>query len=459
MVATTFNILIFLISLSWFLLLCYRQSFGKYFIVTPFIFFGFNEILSLWGVPLNYAFKDKPLNGWELLVIGTAFLAFVTGFFLTGSKNFSFKSYLSQPITAKYHAQYYFMGVTLSTIFLVLLGLYYYQGAPALGFSVFELLMGNISLPEMSALMSEQRFGLTKSHWFGGEYRGQGIINVVQRIGWRFVFAISLIMYIKLKSKQWLFLSILTGLLLIMFQAGSGERAPLVFSVLFIIVVLSLMQKTSPRHFIILAALGFMFLMGTTYFSAKGGLVKGAPDFVSDLASQLVERIFLGNAIHDLEIMGFVESGQLDKRHGMYHIEKFVSSFPGIRMGEPLGYRVSYLRGSSEDVFSSGTYLGFVYADFGYSGVLITFFLIGFFLAYIQKQIFAMERDIILIVMSSMVIFYLAFIAASGFIGFASNMVMVVFFWGLFHFFGSIFSGKRASSQLMENANKRGDAI
>jgi len=201
-----------------------------------------------------------------------------------------------------------------------------------------------------------------------------------------------------------------------------------------------MLQKINPKHFIILAALGFAFLMGTTYFSAKGTLQKDAPDFVSKLASQLIERIFLGNAIHDLEIIEFVESGRMEKRLGMYHLEKFVSSFPGVRMGEPLGFRVSYLRGSSEEVFSSGTYLGFIYADFGYSGVLIGFFLLGGFLAYVQKQIFEQERDIISIVMSSQIIFFLSFITGSGLIGFASNMVMVVFFWGIFHFFGILFT-------------------
>lgn len=445
MIATTLNILVLISSLSWFLVLAYRQRFGKYFIITPFLLFGFQEIFSLWGIPLNYAFKEKPLDGWEILVIGTAFFAFVAGFFLAGGKNLSLKSYLSKPITSKYPIQYYFMGVSITTLLLIGLGLYYYQGAPVLGFSIIELLTGNLSIGELASFMSEQRFLLTKSHWFGGEYRGQGVINIIQRIGWRFVFAVSLIIYLKVKSKKWLLICILTGLLLILFQAGTGERAPLAFSVLFIIVVLSMLQKINPKHFIFLAALGFVILMGTTYFSAKGTLQKDAPDFVTKLASQLIERIFLGNAIHDLEIIEFVESGRMEKRLGMYHLEKFVSSFPGIRMGEPLGFRVSYLRGSSEEVFSSGTYLGFIYADFGYSGALIGFFLIGAFLAYVQKQIFEKERDIVSIVMSSQIIFFLSFITGSGLIGFASNMVVVVFFWGIFHFFGILFSRTHAS--------------
>ncbi len=440
MIATILNILVLFVGLSWFLALAYRQRWAKYFIITPFLLFGFQEIFSLWGIPLNYAFKEKPLDGWEILVIGTAFLAFVTGFFLAGGKNLSLKSYLSKPITAKYPLQYYFMGVSVTILILVGLGLYYYQGAPALGFSIIELLTGNLSIGELASFMSEQRFLLTKSHWFGGEYRGQGVINIIQRIGWRFVFAVSLIIYLKVKSKKWLFICILTGLLLVLFQAGTGERAPLAFSVLFMIIVLSMLQKINPNHFIILAALGFAFLMGTTYFSAKGTLQKDTPDFVSKLASQLIERIFLGNAIHDLEIIEFVESGRMEKRMGMYHLEKFVSSFPGVRMGEPLGFRVSYLRGSSEEVFSSGTYLGFIYADFGYLGVIIGFFLLGVFLAFVQKQIYEKERDVISIVISSMIIFYLSFITGSGLIGFASNMLMVVFFWGIFHFLGTLFS-------------------
>ena len=402
--------------------------------------------MTVWGIPLNYAFKGKPLDGWEILVIGTAFLSFVAGFYLSGGNNLTIKSYLSQPIIAKYRTQYYFMAVTFSILFLVALGLYHYRGAPALGFSIYELLKGNMSLPEMAAFMSEQRFLLTKAHWFGGEYRGQGIINAIQRIGWRFVFAISLIMYLKIRSKKWLFLSILSGFLLILFQAGTGERGPLVYSVLFLLVVLSLLQTIKPRHFIILMVLGFAFLMATTYFSARSSFSKDAPDYVSQLTSQLVERIFLGNATHDLEIIEFVETGRLEKRYGMFHVEKFVSSFPGLRMGTPLIFQVSYLRGSREDVSSSGTYIGFVYADFGYSGVLIIFFLIGGFLAFAQKLLLKKERDVVIIVMSSMITFYLSSMASSGFIGFASDMVMVIFFWGLFHFFGHFFSSPRISN-------------
>jgi len=446
MLESAFNISILFTALGWFLFLTYQQRFDKFFIVTPFAFFGFYEIVSLWGIPLNYAFKDKSLEGWEILVIGTAFLAFITGFFLAGGKNLSLKNYLDQPVTSKRSTQYYFAAVSFSTIFLVLLGIYYYRGAPALGISIFEVLRGNISIGEMAALMSEQRFLLTKSHFFGGEYRGQGAINVIQRIGWRFIFAISLIMYFQLKSKRWLFLTILTGSCLVMFQAGTGERAPLALSMLFIIVVLSMMKMFRPRHFVILAAIGFSFLMATTYFSAKGVLQKDTPDYVSKLASQLIERIFLGNAIHDMEIIEFVETGRMEKRIGMYHVEKFVTSFPGLRMGKPLGFQVSYLRGSDETTFSSGTYLGFVYADFGYIGVLIIFFFIGVFMVFAQKKIFSQERDIMVIVMSSMIILYLGFITGTGPIGFLSNMVVVVAFWAIFHFFGSFFSKNKNSS-------------
>jgi oligosaccharide repeat unit polymerase len=446
MIATTFNILVLLVGLTWFLFLSYRQKAGKYFLITPFFLFGFFEIISKWGVPLNFKFKGEPLDGWEILVIGSVFVAFVTGFFLTGGKNIPIKPYLSKPITAKYHAQYYFMGVLLSMAFLISVGLFYYRGAPALGISVFELIKGNLSMGELTSFMSDQRLLLTKSQWFGGEYRGQGALNIVMRVGWRFVFGISLIMYLTLQSRKWLFLSILTGLLLVLFQSGSGERAPLVFSVLFTVILLSLMQKTSPKHFFVLATLGFSFLMVTTYFSSRGALLDDSPDFVSKIASTVIERIFLGSALHDLETIEFVDTGILEKRMGMYHIEKFFTSFPGIRMGEPLGFRLSYLRGSREGVFSSTTYLGICYADFGYLGTIIIYFLIGVFLSYSQRMLLSMERDIIGIVLSSMIIFYLGFIYQGGFIGFASSMVIVLLFWLIFHFFGTIFSNRPTSS-------------
>ncbi len=437
--------------LFWFLSLTYRQRYTKYFIITPFSLFGFQEILSIWGVPLNYAFKDMPLGGWEILVIGSAFLAFITGYFLAGGSNLSIKSYLSQPITAKYSAQYYFMGVLFSVFILIALGVYYYRGAPPLGFSVFSLLSGDASIGELAGFMSAQRFELTKSHWFGGEYRGQGIITTIQRLGWRFVFAVSLIMYLKLKTKKCLNLTILIGSLTIMFQAGAGERGPFVFSVLYVLIVLSMMQKIKPRYVFILSVLGFAFLMGMTYFSTKVSFARDSPAFVQKLASQLIERILLGNSIHDLETIEFIDSGIMEKRFGMNHIEHFVSSFPGVRMGEPLCYRLSALNGSTPETCSGSTYLGFVYSDFGYLGVLVIFFFIGAFLAYVQKLIFNKERDIIIIVMSSMITFYLSFMGDNGFIGFLSNMVMVIFFWGLFHLFGSFFS------QISTSPLSRGD--
>lgn len=140
-------------------------------------------------------------------------MAFMTGFYLAGGNNLSLNFCLSQPITSKYPVQYYFMSVLISILFLIALGLYYYQGIPALGTVSLSLLIGDIDINELGALMSEQRFQLTKSHWFGGEYRGQGVINITQRIGWRFVFAVSLIMYLTIKSKKWLFLCVLSGLL------------------------------------------------------------------------------------------------------------------------------------------------------------------------------------------------------------------------------------------------------
>ncbi len=451
MIATTFNILILVFGLAWFLFLAYRQRFDKFFILTPFTLFGFMKIASLWGVPLNFAFKEKPLDGLEILVIGTAFLAFVTGFYLAGGNNLSLRPYFSKPVTHKYHSQYYFMGVSFSTLFMVVLGVYYYQGAPALGFSVFELIKGDLSLGEMASFMAEQRFLLTKSHWFGGENKAQGMINITQRIGWRFIFAVSLIMYLSLKNKKWLFLTILTGFLHISFVAGTGERAPIILSFLFIVVVLSLMQKIKPAHFIVFTLLGSIFFMALTYSSAKFGQERDAPDFVSKLASQLIERIFLGNALHDMEVIEYISDGRMETRMGMWHLEKFVTVFPGLSMGEPLGYRIAYLRGSSEITHASGTYLGFVYADFGYTGVLFIFFFIGSFLAYVQKIIFKKDRDVVSIVISAMIIFYLSFLVRSGFIGVASFMVMVVAFWGLFHLFGRIFSSTNAPNVPLKN--------
>ena len=109
-------------------------------------------------------------------------------------------------------------------------------------------------------------------------------------------------------------------------------------------------------------------------------------------------------------------------------------------MGRPLGIVTSHLRGSNLTVFSSGTYLGFVYADFSYMGILIIYFFMGLFIRNLKIMIVAAKKELLNIAFIVLIIFTCGEMVSYGFVGFFVQSIIIFSFYTFFKISGNLLS-------------------
>ncbi|MFT4683533.1 MAG: oligosaccharide repeat unit polymerase [Patiriisocius sp.] len=417
------------------------ERFGENVVILPAIaYIGFFIINSI-GMAILMSFD----NNYESLVYGfivsIATFSFIFGYFIIPQKRISRNKFLSLKAFQSKKNSFYKKGFISLFLLVLLFSALYYRGLPQLLIGLFEILSSNdFSSTDSASFLSEQRFMLTKSHLYGGEYTGQGLLHELQQTGWRFVTVFSLIGLIHWKTRFWKVSFVVSLILMILLLAGTGERAPLVFSILILLIVYSLLKKVNFRQFFMFSSIAFILLILTTVLGSRG-----VSDFLSIdayfvLLESLFKRIFVGNGIHDYEVIGWVNSDKLEIRYGLFHFEKLISSLPGINVGKPLGIITSELRGSSSRVFSSGTYLGLVYADFAYMGILIVYFFMGLFIRGLTVIILATKKELLNVAFIVLIIFTIGEMASFGFVGFFVQYIIIFSFYMFFKFTGNLLS-------------------
>jgi hypothetical protein len=308
-------------------------------------------------------------------------------------------------------------------IVLLGMGLYLYKGIPP--FTRF--ILGWVS-GATTAFAKESRRVFTKSHYFGGEYRGQGLIRTFMGIGWPFLLAISLTIYDKTKKKGWLLATLLFLLLSFVFIAGDGTRGPFLFAMFYILVVISMIRRLKMRYLLLVATGLVVVALGMSL--ASGKIVIGAQDRgITDAVQSLLERIALANGVNSVRVIEFVESGVLDYRHGQVHWQKVLNALPGVQFVElPFSYELGVLMGAKgKTTFASMTYLGMVFVDFGLPGVMGIYMILGCTLGLAQRILFSSGKKTPLqLALIGFTSFYLGQISLSSFVSFISSYVVVL---------------------------------
>jgi len=414
-----------LICLLFFCYLWIVDSRGTW-VITPFLFFATYEIITLWPSTIYAYYTGLSWDAYPILVAGLGFACFLGGFtlfrWLRLGQSRSPKAFLALSLEVPLSQTRYLIGITLTAIVLLGMGLYLYQGIPPF----IKFILGLI--PEATTdFVRESRKLFTKSHFFGGEYRGQGLIRSFMGVGWPFLLSVSIAIYCKTKKKVWTLVSLILLLLSFIFIAGDGTRSPFIFAMTYVLIVISMIRQLKIRHLILVVVSLFLITIGLSL--ASGKIIIGVKEQgITFAINKVLKRVALGNGINSVYVIEFIHSGMLDYRHGEVHWQKVIASLPGVRSGEvPFSHELGILRhAKGKTTFASTTYLGVIYADFGLVGVMIVYMMIGCMLGLIQLILYSGRKTPVQLALVGFATFYLGKMSLNGFVGFTSSYVVVL---------------------------------
>lgn len=269
--------------------------------------------------------------------------------------------------------------IQLAILFSVLVAamLFQFSGLPPVGAAVRNIL----SPTNFGGDVSQIRLGrqtLTKSHYFGGAYRFQGLLEAVRSVGWPLAAVLAVRLWM-LQSSTRLFAGsvLVTGLLV---NLASGVRADVIWLVAAIgFGALSTRRLSIARG----AAIG---LIGVLCFVAISPLAKGVAQGggLANRLGSVAERITSGNGTVNIFVLEKFRSAELQPEGGALLAERMKAILPGTSESEPFAYRLSQLRAgtsSANTSYLTPTHLGNLWADGGPVLVVIGYTVTGAILA------------------------------------------------------------------------------
>jgi len=425
--------IVYLIGFS--LLLFSRQkSYGGYLVLTPFFVFVGLELLILWPAAIySYAVGISPY-GYPMVVTGLGFISFLLGFLLVSRlllprRQEHLHYYQNLPVDTSLPEHHYLWGILFAAIILVLMGIFMYRGIPP----VFKHLMGWVP-EEPVGYVSQSRLQLTKGHLFGQGYRGQGLIRSFMSVGWPFLIGLSLALYRSKKRGQYIVIAALNSLFAVIFIAGDGTRAPILFAIVSIFMVFSLLWRARIRHIVLLGLIGTILFVGLSLSNGKIAIHEGDSPF-SMVAhalffdrNSLVKRVFssASNGINTVHVIELIEDGSLDYRLGAVHLQKAILALPGAWGGLPFSHELSrLLNKKSSSSFSTTTYLATLYIDLGLPGVMMGYLLIGVFIAMAEYVLYRSPKEPLRVTIAGLVGFFLGLMSLNGVVSFLSSLVVI----------------------------------
>jgi len=439
---------LFVICLISFLCIWLADSKGSW-VITPFLLFAAYEMIALWPATIYAYYTGLSMDAYPMLVAGLGFACFLGGFVLfrwlpLGRARPS-RAFLDLSIHKPPSKTRYVFGILLTTIVLLGMGLYLYQGIPP--FTKF--LLGRVP-GATTDFVRESRRVFTKSYFWGGEYRGQGFIRSFMRVGWPFLLVISLSVYYESKSRKWLLVTLGFSLFSFVFITGDGTRASLLFAMIYVLTVVSMIKKLKVGYLILVAIGLFVLVTGLSLLSGKIPVDALSIHFLLTHKTAPLQRIFAGasNGMHSVYVIELIESGVCDYRYGQVHWHNALNALPGV--GElPFARELAVLLGKQgETTFASMTYLGMLYIDFGPVGVMIGYMVIGCTLGLAQRTLFNSKKTPLQLALIGSIVFYLGMISLNGIIGFISFFIVVLSIYSLFAIGASLtpYTHRRASA-------------
>jgi len=429
-------------------LMVWRLESNNSLVLTPFLLIMVFVFVRVMPGFMYALISGISKDAYAILVFFTSFISLVCGFLLAMSylrqSTSTPEKFREKAITVDSQGEI-FLAIIFGSILLVLAGYYLYEGTPIVTNALIALATGDDYISVVQQV-SARRFEITKGYYYGGEYRGQGVITTLLNVGWPFLVSMAGIVYWKTKKIRWLCLTFILFLLSFIFIAGNGTRGPFINTIIIYLILLSLIKKISLKFF----SLSVFFLVITAIFlslySAKMQFIIGRDDFVSLAIEMIVERIFVGNSISDVYAIEFVRTGVIELRMGMIHFRDFISVFPGVLGGVPFSNELAFLINPAGNftIYASGTYITKPYVDFGIIGVGASFLFIGVLAGFSQTLIFRkIEKDPFHLAIGAMLIYYTGLLIMTSLVSVMSALLMLFLFYFFLRFITITYRRKR----------------
>jgi hypothetical protein len=234
-------------------------------------------------------------------------------------------------------------------------------------------------------------------------------------VGWIYLLGVGVTLWAARQSRRWLYAS---GLLLsgaFIFIAGDGTRAPFLWALVYLLVLGSFLRPISYRAvgLTMIAVMVGAFAIGA--LSPKLRFVFASENPVETVWYRLTSRIFIGNGGNTVRSIELVRSGSWEHRLGNVHVTSFLNMVPGVST-EPFA-RELFLTvnpGSRATTYSSTTYLGQVFVDFGLAGCVLIFAMLGGLFAWVQMLLLRLPKTPLLLPLAAFIVLILGRVSLSG---------------------------------------------
>jgi len=403
--------------------------------VTPLLVYCIYEMCVSW--PATIMGQITGLCGiGPSMVLGFSFLCFLFGFSVVTGKMPAREivAYRNSRVIQETLPTVYSRAIFIMSCVLVALAIYYYEGVPPLLPTLLTLLRGGSNYAATIGSLSDAREQLTKGYYFGGVYRGQGVVMEVLRTGWPFVTAVAFLVFLKTKKLRWLFAALTLVVLTEASVAGTGEREPAFRVLIYLLIGASIVLRVNSRGALIAGGVVFAAGMAVMPFSGTMLRLGKSNTKTADVSDAFVRRVALGNGSHNIEMINFLQSGALPYGYGRYHMEKALTAIPGVTVGTPLALQLQRLRVNrrNDTTFASMTYFGIICADFGYAGVPCVYFLIGCLVGWSHLYLYRTKKTILAIPIVTQITWVTSDLSAGSSISVVASMVILVVFYLLF---------------------------
>lgn len=422
----TFPALLIVADFLLFLAMCRRELLAREILLTPVVFFGGLEILSVWPAPF-YAYVDGAVqDGYPALVAGLSFAAFLGGVaasrYLFRIRPGESRRFLEQPLLDKQGLRSQGLGLVALAMLLIAVGLLLYQGLPPQMHLLAEAIRKSQPLNLVMMDMSAYRFELSKAHLFGGEYRGQGIMRVFLSTGWLFVLCHALVRMAAARNsrarRRWVKRMAVLGVVSLLFVSGDGTRAPFIFMMAQLLAMYSLLMplKKSAVAGVALASFALVVALSLASHKSSGWMDEQSP--IQAGARAVFERISVGNGMNNVNVIELMREGTFKQMNGEVHRRGLLAALPGTYYSDQPFSNIlaETMLNRTTTTYLTSTYLGMLYHDFGLLGCIVGYGVIGMALQGAQHCFFRRPKRAVALPMGLLVSVSLGMISFHGWI-------------------------------------------
>lgn len=398
-------------------------STNRRIVLTPVVIFF--VIYILYHFPL-YFIND--LRRWEyLLALAIGLVGFSIGVVLPmlfrRSGRWDFNAVVFRDVDVESSGKMLLMLVVAA----LALTLAYYKGLPpSFGFLWGAIKSGDFL--EAAGQLSGTRRVLTKGHYYGGEYTGQGVFKVFHELAWYLVIATAWLRYWFIRERKPLVIFVVLFFLALFSLYGTGTKAPVAWAFVLLFVVYSYTSKIELKRLFV-----FVFWLIVVLFI----LVASQPNrYSADLPlhlavlETLTTRVFEGNGMNTYEIVVRVIDGEIPIRWGMEHLTIFLNALPGVQYAKPfaseLFFILNYDASGTRTTYSTYTYLGSMVLDFGLIGVFMLSIATGYILQKGHLVVCGFSQNVTAIAFGTVFLLKIGLTATSSLVSIGVTMIGLV---------------------------------